>query len=146
MDFRPIGAREVQRRTTMKWTLGNPRRVAGVAVVAVVGLATALSNDSTVQAQLKPGEFALHQSGLVGWVYVNSDRTVEWWAYIDGLYEWADSSSVGSNQWQLDAEYIGSTPWITYSAWKANVLERAAADGKTIVFQQHAVTEESVEN
>lgn len=130
----------------MEWVHGKLGRFVGVALVAIAGLATSLSNDSTVQAQMKPGEFTLHQSGLVGWVYVNSDRTVEWWAYIDGEYEWADSSSVGSNLWQLDAEYVGSTPWITYAAWKANVLQRAAADGKTIVFQQHAVTEESVEN
>ena len=121
-------------------------RLGALVVLASAGLAAAFSPESPVQAQCNGGDYALHQSGVVGWAYVNSNRTVEWWAYIDGAYQWGDSSSVGANQWQLDAEYIGPGAWPTYAAWKANVLGRAAAQGHTIVFQQHVVSEESVAN
>jgi hypothetical protein len=98
------------------------------------------------RAQCQGGEYALQQSGAVGWLYVNGDRTVEWWAYIDGAYAWGDSSSIGPAKWHLDAEYMGPGAWGSYSLWKANVLGRAAAQGHTIVFQQHAVAEETVNN
>jgi hypothetical protein len=98
---------------------------------------------------MKPGEFILHQPGVsdpVGWVRVNSDRTVEWWAYVDETYSWADSSNNSSAPWHLDAEYLGNASYGSYAVWKAAVLQRAAAQEHTVVFQTHAVAEETVAN
>ncbi len=119
-------------------------RVASVVAVAVSGIVAALLHVPPAQAQCRPGNYALQQSGTVGWVYVNSDHTAEWWAYIEGAYQWADSSSVGTSKWTCDAEYTGDDSWPSYAAWKADVLERSEALGHVITFQQHAVVEESV--
>lgn len=114
-------------------------------VLASMPVASALLPGSRASAiaQVDAGEYSLLQTGTVGWVRVSSDRTVEWWAYIDGAYEWADPGSTGQNRWRLDAEYIGDGDFVSYAAWKTDVLERPEALGQTIVFQIHAVSEET---
>ena len=92
------------------------------------------------------GEYRIRQSSVVGWVYVAGDRSFEWWAYLDGPYAWADSGSSSECPWHLSAEYVGGCGWATFEAWKSEVLQRSEALGKTVVFQRHAVTEESVQN
>jgi hypothetical protein len=121
------------------------RTLVGVAGVTL-GVAVALLQSTDARAQCKGGEYALQQSGLVGWVYVNSERTIEWWAYLDEVYEWADTTSVGGNAWHLQAEYIGTGGWSSYAEWRSDVLQRSAAQGRTVVFQQHAVNAETVSN
>ena len=118
------------------------------AVVAVAGFAAWIAGGSPAAAQCEGGDFILQQhGGTVGWVYANGDRSVEWWAYISDVYEWADSGSTSTNPWRLDAEYTGAgTGSSTYAEWKIDVLGRSAAQGHTILFQRHTVTEESVVN
>jgi hypothetical protein len=131
----------------MRLAHGSLVHVAGTTAIGVLGLIAALSPSSPAGAQCEGGEFTLQQeSGIVGWLYVNGDRTVEWWAYIDGLYHWGDASSTGSNTWHLEAEYLSAGSWGSYTAWKAAVLQRSPAQGHDIVFQQHAVIEETVSN
>ena len=122
-------------------------QVASVVVAGVLGWG--LVHSPRAEAQIKIGEFALFQSGggtPVGWAVTNADRTVEWWAYIDGTYEWADSSRTPMNPWALEAAYMGSSGWGSFDAWKADVLGRSAASGMRIIFQVHAVEETVVDN
>jgi hypothetical protein len=118
-----------------------------VVVALMVGSAVAsLLHGETARAQIGPGEFALHQGGTVGWVCVSADRTTEWWAYFEDVYRWADATCTAASPWDAQAQYLGAGAYGSFAAWKADVLQRAAAQGRTIVFQQHAVAEESVEN
>jgi hypothetical protein len=125
-----------------------PHRLLRLDVVVVIAASAAASflQGTTARAQVGPGEFALHQGPTVGWVCVSSDRTTEWWAYVDGVYRWADETCTSSSPWVAQAEYIGVGTWGSFEAWKADVLTRQAAQGKTIVFQRHAVEQESVAN
>ena len=100
-------------------------------------------------AQTRFGEFALFQpgsGGVVGWVVSNPDRTVEWWAYIEGSYEWADTTSTPQDRWKLEAERIGDPLTSSFENWKTSVLLRSIAVGKRIVFQNHSVVETAVDN
>lgn len=123
------------------------RRPFRLVVALIVGSAVAsLLQGATARAQIGPGEFALRQGGTVGWVCVSADRTTEWWAYFGDVYRWADATSTSSSPWGVEAQYIGVGAWGSFASWKADVLQRAAAQGRTIVFQQHSVAEEAVEN
>jgi hypothetical protein len=105
-----------------------------------------LLQGATARAQIGPGEFTQRQGGTVGWVCVSPDRTTEWWAYFDDVYRWADATCTSTNPWEAQAQFLGVGAYGSFAAWKADVLQRAAAQGRTIVFQQHSVAEESVEN
>lgn len=72
-------------------------RFGAAVVVGGLALAAAWSRSGEVAAQVDAGEYTLLQGGTVGWVYVSSDRTVEWWAYVQGSYDWADRSNSGNN-------------------------------------------------
>lgn len=120
----------------------------GALLVSAVAIEL-ISHAKRVDAQVKPGEFALFQPGIsnpVGWARINSDRTVEWWAYIEGSYTWADNTNTPSSRWHLEAEYDGPGSYASYAAWRADVLQRAAAQGHTVTFQNHTVTEDTVAN
>jgi hypothetical protein len=120
-----------------------------VAVVLAAVAADLLSRTRTADAQLGDGEYCLYQPGNadpVGWVRVGGDHTQEWWAYIDGEYGWAGSANTSASPWHLTAVYTGSGGSGTYVSWKNDVLQRAPSQGRTIVFQNHSVAEEAVEN
>src|SRR5678815_4432394 len=114
-------------------------RLGALVVLGSAGLAAAFSPDSPVQAQCNGGDYALHQSGLVGWAYINSTRTVEWWAYIDGAYQWGDSSSVGANHGQRNGESSAPGACAAWEAWNASGMGRGAAPGHTIVDKHDVV-------
>lgn len=121
-------------------------RFGAAAVVGATALWASWSGMENASGQIRPGEYFLVQGGTVGWVYVSPDKSSEWWAYIDGAYEWADQRSVGENRWELDAEYMGSPTYPGFGAWKAAVRMRPEAQGRTLIFQRHAVQEEVVQN
>lgn len=119
------------------------------ALIATLVAADVVTNADRAAAQVQDGEYGLYQPGNsdpVGWARVSGDRTVEWWAYVDSAYSWADDTNTAASPWHLEARYIGPGNFATYPIWKADVLQRAAAQGHTIVFQDHSVAEESVEN
>jgi hypothetical protein len=118
----------------------------GVALGAVASVGAAIGDSSRASAQVMDGEFALRQSTVVGWACVSGDRSYEWWAYIDGVYDWADSTSTPASPWDLKAEYMGPGGWSSFDAWKSAVLQRPEAAGKRVVFQRHTVTEETTQN
>ena len=117
-------------------------------LIALAAIDAVVRADRAV-AQLNAGEYGLYQPGAsdpVGWVRVNGDRSVEWWAYVDDAYSWADSTNTVASPWHLEARYVGPGNFATYPMWKSDVLQRPAAQGETIVFQNHSVEEEAVEN
>jgi hypothetical protein len=116
------------------------------ALLGGLALAASWAQGPAVTAQCKPGEYVLSQIGTVGWVYVSPDRSSEWWAYLDGSYRWADRTAVAEHRWNLAAEYVGAQAYPSFAAWKSAVLTRPEARGRTLVFQQHAVAEETVQN
>jgi hypothetical protein len=116
--------------------------LAGAGVVAALGLIPA----ERAAAQLVPGEYSLHQDGLVGWVCVSADRTEEWWAYFQDTYVWGNPTHNLVNPWELSGAYQSLGTWGGYAAWKADVLQRTESLNRTIIFQRHFVTEEQVEN
>lgn len=122
------------------------------AALVVIAGATALNlfgATKDVQAQVDFGEYALFQpgsEGVVGWVVTNSDRSVEWWAYLDDAYVWANIASTPQNRWHLEAERVGGAGWSGFEAWKADVLSRPVTYGRHLVFQNHVVAESAVEN
>jgi hypothetical protein len=145
-----MGASLVALEVFMRFSTGALVTFVSYAVI-LVGLAVghAVVGADRAVAQTLPGEYSLYQPGSsdpVGWVRVNGDRSVEWWAYVGESYAWADSTNTPASPWHLEARYVGSGAWPTYAIWKADVLQRAVAQGRTIVFQDHSVAEESVEN
>ena len=109
----------------------------------------AFDGGGPARAQVRIGEFELHQpgaSGAVGFVACNADRTVEWWAYIDGTYSWGDASSTTANPWKLEAVRLGDTTASTFMEWRAEVLALSVMAGKRVVFQNHSVVETTVDN
>ena len=94
-------------------------RFGAAAAVGAAALVASWTGGESASGQVRPGEYYLVQGGTVGWVYVSPDKTTEWWAYIDGAYEWADQGSVGDHRWQLDAEYMGSFQYPNFACWKA---------------------------
>ena len=124
-----------------------------VAASAVLMLSTAssvLMRGERLDAQITVGEYCLFQPGspevFVGWVVTNSDRNVEWWAYFDDSYEWADYGCTSENRWKLEAQWVGTAGWSNFEAWKSEVLDRHVTDGRRLVFQNHAVAESVVDN
>lgn len=132
---------------TRSWEFGA---VVGAVVLAGIGSMTGVFPRSTpVLAQADPGEYWLIQPGAsmhVGRVWCNGDRSVEYWAYVEGEYVWADSSNGVNNRWRLDAEYIGATSYASFQAFKDAVCALPIYEGQTITFQSHGVTEDVVEN
>jgi hypothetical protein len=114
----------------------------GASLLAALGLSPAERAD----AQLMPGEYCLYQDGLVGWVCVTADRSEEWWAYLEGSYVWGNPTHTALDPWELSAAFRGAPTFGGYAAWKASVLQRPESAGRTVVFQRHLVTEESVQN
>ena len=124
-------------------------QVCFVALIVTLVVFDAVVHADRAAAQMRPGEYALYQPGSsdpVGWVRVSGDHSAEWWAYVEGAYVWADSTNIPISPWHLESRYMGVGSWATYATWKSDVLQRSAAGGHTITFQNHAVTEESVNN
>lgn len=122
-----------------------------VLAVLAVGVSTTyeVSTSAPAQAQLLPGEFSLRQPGVegpVGWVFTSADKKHEYWAYIEGVYDWADQSNGGGNPWQLDAEYVGAPCYPNFRAFRDAILVRSAAQGHVITFQDHSIDELTVSN
>src|SRR5262245_5618753 len=93
-----------------------------------------------LEAQARPGEYALYQNGVVvGWLWVNGAQTLEYWAYIEGVYEWADIQHTCANRWKLEAEFIGANCPSSYSAWKNDVAGRHAVGNHKLTFQRHTI-------
>jgi hypothetical protein len=117
----------------------------GLAVFAI-GTATAAKK---ARAQIKDGDYWLYQpqqSTPVGRAYSNADHTAEYWAYVDGEYRFADTTNIPVNPWHLNAALASTTDYTSYASFKTAVLARAEFQGKTIVFQNHSVSEETVQN
>lgn len=127
---------------------GFTRSLLVAAFVSVAAVGSVFDGDR-VAAQILPGEYHLHQPGTadpVGWAWRSGDGATEWWAYVDGSYSWAGSANGPSSRWRLDAEYVGAGNWANYAAWKNHVLLQSAAQGRTIVFQDHSICEETLSN
>jgi hypothetical protein len=124
------------------------------ATYVVVGLlltvGAMLRTTKQVHAQIDSGEFLLyqsHQSAPVGRAWSNSDRTVEYWAYIVGEYKLADTSNYDWNHhWDLEAVRVSGASYSNYSAFKTAILALSEMAGKQVRFQNHGVTEETVQN
>ena len=128
---------------------------AAIAILAfALGSAPRLSPPSTgpggsAWAQLRGGIYRIRNpetNAVAGWVFSSTDRTREYWAYIEGTYTWATSDNTSSNPWTLKAEYIGAPSYSTFVEFRDAVLAESAAQGKTITFQNHTVFETVTDN
>ena len=129
------------------WMFGA---VVGAVIVAGLAAVSGVFPRSTpLAAQTGTGEYWLIQPGAnmrVGRVWCNGDRSIEYWAYVDGVYTWADASHGVDNHWRLDAEYIGSASYSSFQQFKDAVCALPIYEGQTITFQAHGITEDVVEN
>jgi hypothetical protein len=125
-------------------------RFAGIVAVSALACAAATAvAPPEARAQMAQGEYWLYQpqqGAPVGRAWANSDRSVEYWAYVVGEYEFADVTNVPANPWHLDLQRIGTGAYANFAAFKAAILAMPMMSGKTILFQSHVVTEETVEN
>lgn len=127
-------------------------RFAAVGLVLAGGLAVVAGvfpNAPATSAQINPGMHWLIQPGAqghVGIAFCNADRTVEYWAYVDGVYKFAGPQNGPGNRWHLDAEYISNSSFANFAEFKAAVLGMSDFQGKGVVFQSHSVVEEFVAN
>lgn len=131
------------RATTLSWILGTTTVVAAATLLSLVTTRTA------ALAQVEVGGYWLfqpHQSAPVGRAWSNADRTNEYWAYIVGEYRFADEQSTGSAHWKLEASYASPQSYGSLAEFKSAVLALPEMSGKTILFQAHLVSEETVEN
>jgi hypothetical protein len=123
--------------------------ILGLAAAVAASVLAGLPATPPAEAQIRCGGFWLvqpHQTARVGRAWANADRTVEYWAYVDGEYRWADASNGPANRWRLDAEFEGSTSFGSFEAFRDATLALPEFDGKVLVFQQHVVTETVVQN
>lgn len=120
--------------------------------VFVIGAAIAIAQFTDTEraiGQVNDGEHRIHQPGqpyAVAWVCSRADRTREWWAFIDETYTWGDTDATEQNPWNVSAVRIGNGTYANYTAWRTAVLARAETQGCTVVFQDHSITEDTVEN
>ena len=121
------------------------RFVVALSLVMGVGVgASLLSRTTSVHAQVQSGDYWLyqpHQPAPVGRAWCNSDRTVEYWAYVNGEYEFGGASSGLSGRWRLEVEQVGSASYASFADFKDAVLDQPEIQGKTILFQNHQVSE-----
>ncbi|MCE9634818.1 MAG: hypothetical protein K8T90_03850 [Planctomycetes bacterium] len=123
---------------------------AGVVLTAgVLAVTGVFPNAEKASAQIGPGRYWLIQPGVQGhggFACCNADRTVEYWAYVDGTYTFASPSNGSNNRWRLDAEYIASGTYSSFQAFEDAVCAMGEFQGKTLLFQDHSVTENVIEN
>jgi hypothetical protein len=125
------------------------RALALIAVGVVASTAFTVATAPKARAQLHGGEFSLYQPSqisTVGRAWCSSDHTIEYWAYVDGEFTFADTSNDSLNRWRLDAEHVSLEEYEDYNAFKSAVLALPEMSGKTVRFQSHAVSEEVVVN
>jgi hypothetical protein len=107
-------------------------------------------NTSDAQAQMGTGTGTLMQrssdGATIGWAARSSDGTKEFWAYVEGEFEFASTSHTASNPWNLRGVYDANLPTGGFEAFRTEVLSRAAAQDKTIIFHNMTVTESITEN
>ena len=134
----------------MNGTMGRGSIAFVAGVVAVGGLASSaavLATPGVAHAQLFDSDFWLYQpqqTAPVGRAWSNPDRTVEYWAYVVGEYEFGGAANGPGNRWHLDAQRVPGSGYGSYAGFKAAVLALPEMQGKTILFQKHTATEETV--
>ncbi len=108
-----------------------------------------VATHNTANAQIDNGGYWLyqpHQSAPVGRAWSSSNRTTEYWAYVVGEYCFPDQQNVEPNQWRLQASYASPQSYASFAEFKSAVLALPEMAGKTILFQTHVVSEETIEN
>lgn len=87
-----------------------------------------------------------HQSDPVAWCHRSANGAAEYWAYVQGEYEWANGDHTPQSPWELSGCRVSTTSYSSFTDWKNWVLGLAATQGKTIRFQDMSVTEETIDN
>ncbi len=103
----------------------------------------------TAAAQVGGGTgIALRSSNgtTIAWAARCGDGTKEFWAYVQGEFEFASSSHTASNPWTLDGVYDSGLPTGCFDVFRTEVLSRPAAQGKTIIFHNMTVAESVTAN
>ena len=117
----------------------NMARTAGF--LAIGALACTASLFST----RADGDFWLYQpqqSGPVGRAWCNPARTVEYWAYVVGEYQFSSAENGPGQRWNLGAEATPSGGYASYDSFKTAVRALPQFAGKSIRFQNHSMIEE----
>jgi len=120
-----------------------------ISVASVAALAFVFATPRRASAQIHGGDFSLYQTtqlNTVGRAWCSGDHSVEYWAYVEGEYAFADSGNDSVNRWRLDAEYDSAADYADFEAFKTAILALPEMSGKTVRFQSHVVAEEVVEN
>jgi len=125
--------------------------VRGVVVLAGASVAAVGVYRAPVdaEAQVRYGVYWLtqpHQPARVGRVWCNAVRTVEYWAYVDGEYRWADIGNQAANPWQLCAVRGEDASYASFAEFQAATCALPEFQGKALIFQNHSVLETVVQN
>lgn len=123
-----------------------------ILLVATAGIGGASSGAPapTAHAQLGGGNSVVitrvSDGATVAWSARSGDGTREFWAYVQGEFEFASSSHTAANPWRLHGVYDSSIPTGGFEAFRTEVLSRAAAQNKTIIFHNMTVAESVTQN
>lgn len=125
-------------------------RTAGLLAIGVLAYAASVvTTTEQVRAQIDVGDYWLfqpQQTGPVGRAYCNAGHTAEYWAYTTGEYRFPNSSNGPGNRGHIDFERVSGGSYATYAAFKTAVRALPEMAGKTILFQNHSVAEETITN
>ena len=128
----------------------NLARTAGLlAIGALACTASLLTGRAEVSAQVGTGDFWLfqpQQPGPVGRAWCNPARTVEYWAYVVGEYQFSSAENGPGQRWNLGVEATPSPGYANYASFKTAVRALPQFAGKSIRFQNHSMIEEVVNN